>query len=188
MRPKPAQHSTSQGKRIFKVCWDSFWSFINLSPLGNHLWKEGVAIKKYPILLLIAIGLTATLTWRFAPRSPARIYDQNAKLELVADKHFFNEEVVLDGKDFQECRFTNVTFFYKGSLCSMSHCTIEGDFFIRLGDPRFENVVGLIKGLGLMKAPILDMNGHPITGLGEHNIYDATTPPSPTPSMRASPP
>ena|SRR5215471_14986125 len=46
-------------------------------------------------------------------------------LEPVVNKEFRNQEVELDGKNFVDCRFINVTFRYNGTMpIQFSNCTL----------------------------------------------------------------
>jgi hypothetical protein len=48
-------------------------------------------------------------------------------LEPVVNKEFRNQEVELDGKNFVDCRFINVTYRYNGTMpVQMSDCTLPG--------------------------------------------------------------
>jgi hypothetical protein len=48
-------------------------------------------------------------------------------LEPVVNKEFRNETVELDGKNFVDCRFVNVTFRYNGTMpTQFSNCTMPG--------------------------------------------------------------
>jgi hypothetical protein len=47
-------------------------------------------------------------------------------LEPVVNKEFRSETVVLDGKNFVDCRFINVTFSYNGTMpIAFSNCTLS---------------------------------------------------------------
>ena len=53
--------------------------------------------------------------------------DWHAPLEPVVNKEFRNETVELDGKNFDNCRFINVTFRYNGTMpIQFSNCTLPG--------------------------------------------------------------
>lgn len=78
--------------------------------------------KLSPIQKLISIPLVLSLllsafaiysAWR-PSITPAEWYKQRQSLELVEGKQFVNEQVELDGKQFNDNTFTNVTLVYKG--------------------------------------------------------------------------
>jgi hypothetical protein len=58
-------------------------------------------------------------------------------LEPVVNKEFRNQEVELDGKNFVDCRFINVTFRYNGTMpIQFSNCTLPvGEYILQADNP-----------------------------------------------------
>lgn len=64
MRKSDSRLRADQGRASgIKVAWDSIWEFVNLSPLGNHLWEERHAAKRYPAILGVAVILSLVGGW-----------------------------------------------------------------------------------------------------------------------------
>ena len=53
---------------FWKLVWDSVWGFFGLTPIGKHLWKEGGAVKRYPVLLIVSLSLVGGGAWFGAKR------------------------------------------------------------------------------------------------------------------------
>jgi hypothetical protein len=74
-------------KEFWKLAWDTGWGFVNLSPLGSRLWKEGGAVKRYPVLLVISLILVGFGSWYgtrlfYASPPPTPPYDGETNLKL----------------------------------------------------------------------------------------------------------
>jgi len=60
---------------------------------------------------------------------------QRTRLEAVVSKIFINQEVQLDGKAFQDCTFSGVTFVFKGKHpFTVSHCHISAPIRLTVVD------------------------------------------------------
>jgi len=64
------------------------------------------------ILLAFATGVAITW-WSISPRGV--IYNNDTKLKRVAHRVFKNEVVPLDGMEYIDCTFENITFYYNGT-------------------------------------------------------------------------
>src|SRR5271154_4485970 len=73
------------------------------------------------VLGLIAVAFVANVIGWYESSKKTTVFTteewlERAKhLELVVNKEISNQEVILDGKSFQDCTFNNVTFIYKGT-------------------------------------------------------------------------
>jgi len=60
-------------------------------------------------------------------------------LEPVVNQEFRNQVVELDGKNFVDCKFVNVTFLYNGTMpIQFSNCTIagvKGEYILQADNP-----------------------------------------------------
>jgi hypothetical protein len=55
--------------------------------------------------------------------------------EIIAQRQFLNEQIVLDGKRFERCRFQNVSFLFHGSAATeFIECAIEGGTVLKSDD------------------------------------------------------
>jgi hypothetical protein len=74
----------------------------------------------WPVLLVLAVWGLATIYLYFNPvrgeKDLAVMYEHWDKmsLQLVSNQSFRNEIIPLDGYHYDHCKFSNVTFFYRG--------------------------------------------------------------------------
>jgi len=78
------------------------WRFPSLALFGAIVLLSNWA------LIAVALG------WVGEPKQKFTWVDEPVT-ETIAGKHYFNERVVLDGKSFKDCYFTNVTFVFNGT-------------------------------------------------------------------------
>ena len=122
------------------------------------------------ILLSLVAGslFMCALGWyRLSTRSSTYSSDMS-KLKSVRGRVYINEEVPLDGFDYRNCTFTNVTFVYQGTgVFNVSSNTISGTRLIKSGSAAVMSTVALLKGLGILRAdfPVMDSNKQPIIGV-----------------------
>jgi hypothetical protein len=74
-------------------------------------WVIATAIGIALSLLLSGIGFYRSVR---APLTTAEWEAEYTRLEIISHQQFSDEEIVLDGKQFQYCTFRNVTFVFKG--------------------------------------------------------------------------
>lgn len=58
-RPRSSRTAPSS---LPKAIWDSIFG-ASPAPLGDYVWKEWRAVKKYPGALILAVGITALVSW-----------------------------------------------------------------------------------------------------------------------------
>jgi hypothetical protein len=83
------------------------------------------------------------------------------KLKKVYKKSFHNERVPLDGYDYSDCQFTNVTLVYNGGYFSLTH-NIFNDVIITSEILELQRMVNLV--IQLSHSPVLQV---PMTALNE---------------------
>lgn|GEM_PF-6657103 len=95
-------------------------------------------------------------------------------LKYVHGKHYFNEEVKIDGIHFDMCTFDNVTLTYDGTdNSSTSNCRFSNIRIKTNSDP-VAITVALLKIMGFIKpgVPVLDKDEKPINSIpGAEQIH-----------------
>jgi hypothetical protein len=77
---------------------------------------------------------------------------------VIQGQEFNNEVVDLDGKQFLDCIFTNVTFKYNGTApFEMHHIQLNGTRWIDTDNERLARMLALLKALGMID-PHFDTN------------------------------
>jgi hypothetical protein len=87
--------------------------------------------------------------------------DVNAKREIIKGKTFDNERVVIDGKDYQDCVFRNVTFKYNGTTpIGFDHNQVEFGSYFETDNRAISNAVILLQQIAIIPAsvPMRDMD------------------------------
>jgi hypothetical protein len=81
--------------------------------LRNHAWS-------FLPLILLVLATGILLSRGLVPEL------WHDRLERIYDQEFANQTVILDGKEFVQCDFSNVTFSWKGGQFSIIRGTING--------------------------------------------------------------
>lgn len=70
----------------------------------------------------------------------------------VANQHFQNQDILLDGHQYIACQFTNVTFVYNGGKSGGfdTSCIVKNPAF-RTGDPKMGQMLAFLHNLRLMR-------------------------------------
>jgi len=94
------------------------------------------------------------------------LHFQSLKKEIVYGKTFRNEKVELDGKSFQKCTFTNVTFVFHGlAPFDCENCLINGSRWVESDSDSVAGAWLLMKYMDFVKpdAPLYknDSGGNP---------------------------
>jgi hypothetical protein len=123
--------SSGFARRVQAVVANSYWAF---TPLA--------------LVLLATIILTGRELGWIGGKAPLQvIFDPNAKLEQVFARTYHNQAVQLDGKEFVDCTFDNVTFFYHGDapfLLTEAHFPPGSNIRFGSTNPAIKLAVGLI--------------------------------------------
>jgi hypothetical protein len=133
---------------------------------GFWAWRD-VAPSQWAFVVLCAIGIVSfgLNIARQAGWLGATEFNYNAtqKLEAVVSAAYDNQTVVLDGRDFENCTFDNVTFIYKGTapfVMTDPHFVNGGTIVIGSPNPVVnltialaERVMSIAKGVELRQIP-----------------------------------
>lgn len=104
------------------------------------------------VLLCLCGAWCAWATYRIQTNPP---FDQSKDFEVVSDKTFRNEEVVLDGREFRRCTFENVTYVFTGRQgFGIAGCNFNGSRIFKTTNPTVLATVLLLKGLGILAPDI----------------------------------
>ena len=91
------------------------------------------------------------------------------RLKILTNKTFSDRTIVIDGNDYENCTFNNVTFEYNGGRVAFSHNTISGGRLATQNPDIYKGWFFLGK-LGATRIPLLDENERPIPpGATWHN-------------------
>jgi hypothetical protein len=125
--------------------------------LTNIAWLQ----RYWPTaLMLLALLMTA---YDVYDRHATPHFDRAAKLELVTDKAFRNERVNIDGKEFRNCTFDDVSLVYNGHApVMMVGDTFRSTLMITTDDPSVGSTIGILSALGFMPG-VTKYSDEPIT-------------------------
>lgn len=112
---------------------------------------------KYFLVLtaLFASVTTSVLGLRQASKLGVYKAVPQHKLILIYGREFQNERVELDGKDFEHCKFNQVTLVLRGRTnFVLRENTFSGSLWIDAASEPASQLVALMKGLGLINKNI----------------------------------
>lgn len=72
------------------------------------------------------------------------------KLEVIANRHFRGERVVIDGKRFEHCKFQDTTFEWHGDQWMFNHYEIRGGRGLVSSDFKIQNTIQLLAMMGVL--------------------------------------
>ena len=125
--------------------------------------------------ILIFIGLVASSLQWYLHRDYIPALDMHPKFETITDVDFANRTVEIDGKEFRDCHFHNVTLRFRGrSRFSFQHDDFNGVVLATDND----TVAGawiLVKGVGFSKLPFSGPDGKPLPGIENPRSPDPST-------------
>jgi hypothetical protein len=127
--------------------------------------------KYWPMLVM---GVLMLLTWGavaadhydrlYHPKVVERIvaarpykfeFKPDAALEVVSHRVFADDTVLLDGHDYEDCTFTNVSFKYNGTTrIGFNGNQVNGHFLISTDNEAILGSFIILKGLGVNPATI----------------------------------
>lgn len=141
-----------------------FWQ--RLKPwLGERQIKEAAAIAVSPrwwfIMLFALLGaaiLSPLVEQRgFPPAVPN--FANDFKLTVISHQKFYNERVVLDGKSFEDCEFTNVTFVYNGTApIGLKHNNMNGTILFATDNSAVSMTTVILYGIGIVPSTVPFLN------------------------------
>lgn len=108
------------------------------------------------VLLLIIGGLAFSGYALYASRRPSTptqpgvLPTGEINLQQISNKHFLNQEVVLDGKSFVNCTFENVKFVYSGNPTQIVNYKAVGKMAFETSHPRISNALRVLEMMGLV--------------------------------------
>lgn len=107
--------------------------------------------------IIIAFCLTGYIVIGSLYPEPPREYkfDSCSPLERVRGRYFSNQQVPLDGYEYTDCTFDNVSFIYDGiTPISFSHNTVQGYFKIETNNPAFHQFYYLLERMGYINKDV----------------------------------
>jgi hypothetical protein len=115
------------------------------------------------MLVLLATGILFSyeMGWIGSGKQPKFAFSNKPATEIVQDRQFNNERVVIDGKSFRNCKFTNVTFVYNGTASfDLIGTDIYGSRWFSSDNPAIIGTVILLKGIGF-NPEVAELNAPP---------------------------
>jgi|HubBroStandDraft_6_1064221.scaffolds.fasta_scaffold341169_2 hypothetical protein len=139
---------------------------------GEEVSPLHSAHRNHWIVVTLVLGfLAASVTTWFAlhPRQP---FDSTGHFVVVRDRVFINEKVVVDGKDFIDCTFRQVTFVYNGTAYfSMSHSNIIRPIQVETSSDPVTGTIIFLRAIGYLNSSV------PLTYGEEHTPLKKIQPP-----------
>jgi hypothetical protein len=83
-------------------------------------------------------------------------------LVKITGRTFRNQRVLLDGHDYQNCTFENVTLVYNGRVGNFSNNVVRG-FLLSSDLPEINSAMKLLFDMGFLKIPLISDAGGPMT-------------------------
>ena len=105
-------------------------------------WKNQplMRLRRHPVATtVIALSLVLSIYGFYRslqhPLTTSQWEAEYGHLETISNQDFRDEEIVLDGKQFQDCNFSGVTFVFKGQhLFLIAHNNISGPVHFRIAN------------------------------------------------------
>jgi hypothetical protein len=121
--------------------------------IGQFLWENrSLVLATFGLILVTWLNLFAS-----APNSqnPTQFFanDLTVTLEKTYDQRFENQTVVVDGKEFIRCTFTNVTFQTNGDNFKLTESKIFGKRNVVTTSGRISNALLFVKALSAVADP-----------------------------------
>jgi hypothetical protein len=122
------------------------------------------------ILLLVLIFSSLAMSgigWYRISRLP-RFSDDMSNFKVVTHQKFKNETVPLDGIEYIDCDFENVTFVFQGTTpVYLKNNRLTGSIWVQSGNGSVTSTAALLKGLGWLKpdVPLVGPEKNPIVGI-----------------------
>jgi hypothetical protein len=102
-----------------------------------------VGVKKWPMIVTLVGALSAWIPY-YMERHYDR-FDPTAPLKVISDHRYYDEVVPLDGFDYENCDFENVSFKYNGTTkIIFNHNHVGGSVNFRSDVKSISSAIGLI--------------------------------------------
>lgn len=125
------------------------WALVKLGWFNKAPLIEGRTVSLSTALLLCIGVLIEMGLW--IHQRPSFRFDGDAKFEQIVHHTFVNEIVELDGKEYTDCIFQNVTFKYNGTTAiRLSHNTFRNLPAFRTDNPAVFSTIAALKGSGYL--------------------------------------
>jgi len=119
------------------------------------VWQcpTGAWLHWIPIVFLSVGGVFGFVAlWQSRWSKPGRYVE-------VANQSLLNQDVVLDGHLYLDCKFTNVTFVYNGGDCGgfNGQCLFGGSLGFKTGDPKMGQMIGFLREIKMLRPDSIAM-------------------------------
>jgi|GEM_PF-6167632 len=132
-------------------------SVVRISTIRSNTKLAGAMLTVIVLSVLVAVFFLGRLSLPANDKFNNRKFTAAEDLPKVTNKTFTNERVVLDGKHFEDCIFTNVTLIYNGTdRFGLRHNRFRSSITVGTESEAVEGAIGLFKGLGMVTSDIID--------------------------------
>jgi hypothetical protein len=118
-------------------------------------WGRRLLANNHWITVVLIIVMGGLISADIISRHPSLL---ERSLTTVVNKTISNQVVPLDGYDYENCSFVNVTFEFNGGRFSFVNNSITGVYY-KTANPDIEKGWFLLGKLGLLKIPMYDNSG-----------------------------
>jgi hypothetical protein len=124
------------------------------APMPRRRWQfleqwRFPALVLLGVIALISNWILLAVVFGWIGEQPKFAFSNKPATEIVQDRQFNNERVVIDGKSFRNGKFTNVTFVYNGTAnFDLMNSNIYGSRWFSSDNPAIIGTVLLLKGIG----------------------------------------
>ena len=137
-------------------------NWTELSSLINSNWAVSLSI-------IIGFALIARAIHKTFKRGPK---EEKAELQKVlagrlkseieeefSGKHFYHEQIYLDGRSYNKCHFHGCTYVYNGGKTELIKCHFYGGKIFGTDDPAIESYLMILNEFGLIPVPFVGDEG-----------------------------
>lgn len=143
--------------------------------LPAYFRVNGPPLLALGVCALAAAGLALGLSFSSSSTPPSTreaflqpfVFEPNASLTRVESVSFRDTVVPLDGFDYRNCQFDNVTFKYNGTTpVQFQNNLVRGPLNFTTDNPSISSTLAVLAGFGLVPGLAPNVNAEQISGPG----------------------
>lgn len=135
------RQSINEAVSVFSLLLSAIFGIVGVWGCPTSGWYRSIAVG-----FLVLFGISAFLALMQSRWAPFGGFKE------IANQHFENQDVLLDGYQYMACKFTNVTFVYNGGKAGGfdTNCIVKNPSF-KTGDPQMGQMLAFLHNLRLMR-------------------------------------